>query len=54
MKNFILMLIVFLLIVLCSGCTVQFKAKEIELDGHVYESYEFERFAWTNPEPEFF
>ena len=29
------------------GCTIQFKAKEIELDGHVDTTYEFERIAWT-------
>lgn len=56
MKKLLTILIILLGIIVLSGCTLQFKAKEIELEGHTNTSYEFTGFAWTespgkNPDP---
>lgn len=42
-----MVILISMLIYLLSGCTVQFKAKEIELEGHTNTTYEFTGFAWT-------
>lgn len=52
MKNLLMLIVCILIAALLCSCTIQFKAKEIELDGHVETTYELERFAWTVPVPE--
>lgn len=51
MKHFPLWLIILLSMIMLSSCTMQFKAKELELEGHSNRTYEFEKFAWTKPLP---
>lgn len=51
MKKTLIILIAILLTIVATGCTMQFKAKEIELEGHTYTEYDFEKFAWTQPTP---
>lgn len=43
-----LILIVVLLLVLCSGCTMRFRAENCELDTMVKDDYKFDRlgFVW--------
>lgn len=52
MKNTIIISIVLFAILLMAGCTVEFKATEIEGKGEIASTYEFDRFAWTDPPPE--
>lgn len=47
MKTLLLIIIAILLTIAVSGCTMQFKAKEIELEGHSYTEYDLEKLAWT-------
>ncbi len=47
MKTFLLICILLSILLMSTGCTMQFKAKEIELEGHSNTTYEFTGFAWT-------
>lgn len=47
MKALLIICVMLIVLLNITGCTVQFKAKEIELEGHSNTSYEFKGFAWT-------
>ncbi len=50
MKKILLIMFPIVISLLVTGCTVQFKAKEIELEGHSNTTYRFTGLAWTEPE----
>lgn len=38
--------------ILLAGCTIQFKAEKLEIDGHVNQTFQLDGFAWTEPGPD--